>query len=102
MATAIHCRYFAYPLDGPACALGVDLSKCGTALAAGCWNPKGGSCEKREPYTAAEIAASDAENDAAADFGIVAKNAENRTSELAATRYHLEDMRALALPKDAK
>jgi hypothetical protein len=35
--------------------------------------------------------------DAAADFGVVAKGARDTAKELSAVRYHLEDMRRLAI-----
>jgi hypothetical protein len=67
MATAIHCRHYdcKMPQIETVCALGVDLTAPGASVVAGCWNPRGGSCDKREPYTAEEIAAAEENHDAA-------------------------------------
>jgi hypothetical protein len=78
MATAFRCRHYDYARptfprntktlqsnEGAQCALGVDLSGNGATIKAGCCNPRGGACAKREPYTIEEIVAAEAEADEA-------------------------------------
>lgn len=60
-----HCRHYHYTLDfsqpdsGPTCAVGRDISWPGASKV--CWPEPTGSCPKRSDYTAAELAAQDAD-----------------------------------------
>jgi len=65
-----HCRHYDWvqgdvqkgDIGRPKCAVGIDLSGAGAARK--CWPRPEAPCDKREEYTAAEIAAEEAESDA--------------------------------------